>query len=129
MFYRNQVCGLFSVCSFRSAEVWYDKQRCEGFAGNSEVQHNAGCRRRSSESPSWYEHADLYTYSICLYYCIWFVTNQPVFHNPSYLCFIGHFPGAWVSQSPLEFLPPLAFSALTLLVGWQEGHPAYKKTE
>ena len=22
-----------------------------------------------------------------------------------------------------------AFSALTLLVGWQEGHPAYKKTE
>jgi len=23
----------------------------------------------------------------------------------------------------------LAFSALTLLVGWQEGHPACKKTE
>jgi len=22
-----------------------------------------------------------------------------------------------------------AFSALTLLVGWQEGHPAYKKLE
>jgi len=25
-------------------------------------------------------------------------------------------------------LLPLAFSALTLLVGWQEGHPACKKT-
>ena len=23
----------------------------------------------------------------------------------------------------------IAFSALTLLVGWQEGHPAHKKTE
>jgi len=24
---------------------------------------------------------------------------------------------------------PIAYSALTLLVGWQEGHPACKKTE
>jgi len=29
----------------------------------------------------------------------------------------------------LQCLLPLAFSALTLLVGWQEGHPACKKTE
>jgi len=29
---------------------------------------------------------------------------------------------------PLAF-SALAFSALTLLVGWQEGHPACKKTE
>jgi len=27
------------------------------------------------------------------------------------------------------FLPICAFSALTLLVGWQEGHPVCKKTE
>ena len=27
----------------------------------------------------------------------------------------------------VEFVPVFAFSALTLLVGWQEGHPACKK--
>jgi len=42
------------VCSFRSAEVWHDKQRCEGFAGNSEIQHDFGCCRCSSESARWY---------------------------------------------------------------------------
>jgi len=35
----------------------------------------------------------------------------------------------WVSQAALKFLLALvsAFSALTLLVGRQEGHPACKK--
>jgi len=33
------------------------------------------------------------------------------------------FPGNWLGW--IFF----AFSALTLLVGWQEGHPACKKTE
>jgi len=27
------------------------------------------------------------------------------------------------------YVPSITFSALTLLVGWQEGHPACKKTE
>ena len=31
--------------------------------------------------------------------------------------------------NPLKPLPSVAFSALTLLVGRQEGHPACKKTE
>ena len=29
--------------------------------------------------------------------------------------------------TPKFLVPALAFSALTLLVGWQEGHPACKK--
>ena len=32
-------------------------------------------------------------------------------------------------QNIAKFTSPFAFSALTLLVGWQEGHPARKKTE
>jgi len=38
----------------------------------------------------------------------------------------------WVSQFPVGFLPSVlstAFSALMLLVGRQERHPAHKKTE
>jgi len=34
----------------------------------------------------------------------------------------------WVSQSPSVFFQHL-FSALALLVGWQEGHPACKKND
>jgi len=32
-------------------------------------------------------------------------------------------------EQVLTHFSALAFSALTLLVGWQEGHPACKKTE
>ena len=46
---------------------------------------------------------------------------------------MGHIPRytECISSSFFFFLPYLsnAFSALTLLVGWQEGHPSCKKTE
>jgi len=48
---------------------------------------------------------------------------------------IGQFGGVLPSQSlglvltKTYSLPRCAFSALTLLVGWQEGHPACKKLE
>ena len=35
----------------------------------------------------------------------------------------------WAAYNLREHCHSLAFSALTLLVGWQEGHPACKKTE
>jgi len=41
--------------------------------------------------------------------------------SPCYLTSVDHFPAACSNGH--------AFSALTLLVGWQEGHPACKKTE
>jgi len=44
---------------------------------------------------------------------------------------VWHASGFAVAQQCLQFLDGLAFafSALTLLVGWQEGHLACKKTE
>jgi len=45
------------------------------------------------------------------------------FKNKCIMDMSWKFPGNWLGW--IFF----AFSALTLLVGWQEGHPACKKTE
>jgi len=66
-----------------------------------------------------------------LYYLLFFKNTS---HFISYRCFIKHYVGllfhlvvliSVVSAYCVEFV---AFSALTLLVGRQEGHPACKKT-
>jgi len=44
------------------------------------------------------------------------------FHSPQLLLTLGEF-----IFPPLKLSFKFAFSALTLLVGWQEGHPACKK--
>ena len=57
----------------------------------------------------------------------WKVESQPAIPLPA----VGR-PGVWSSVLMYLFVRGLdtcAFSALTLLVGWQEGHPACKKTE